>query len=60
MTLDRTRINRALAKALAYKECGKDEDARTWAAELCRLLECAEVVDPSQRALYFGRALSGH
>ena len=37
--LDRTEINRALAKAIAYKQCGKDEKARVWAARLVIFLE---------------------
>lgn len=39
----RTEINRALAKALAYADCGKREEAARWAAELIRLLELAGV-----------------
>lgn len=31
--MDRQEINRALAKAIAYKNCGKDE-----------MLECAEIL----------------
>lgn len=42
--LDRKAIARALAKALAYKDCGKQEKAEAWAAELVRLLACADVL----------------
>jgi hypothetical protein len=42
--IDRSEVNRALAKAIAYKNCGKDAEAREWAAELVRLLECAEIL----------------
>jgi hypothetical protein len=42
--LDRSEINRALAKAIAYKNCGKDHAAETWAAELVRLLDCAGIL----------------
>lgn len=42
--MDRSEINRALAKAIAYKQCGKDADAREWARTLVRLLECAEIL----------------
>ncbi len=44
MELDRSEINRALAKAIAYKQCGKHAHAAMWAAELARLLECAEIL----------------
>jgi hypothetical protein len=40
--LDRNEINRAWAKATAYKQCGKDQHAQAWAAELIRLLESQE------------------
>lgn len=43
-TLDRSEINRALAKAIAYKQCGKDADAEVWAAELITLLGCAGIL----------------
>lgn len=35
---------RAVAKAIAYKLCGKDADAQEWARELVRLLHCAEIL----------------
>jgi hypothetical protein len=44
--MNRTEINRALAKAIAYKQCGKDEDALRWARQLVTLLECAEILAP--------------
>ena len=37
--MDRSEINRALAKAIAYKQCGKDAEARLWAARLVIFLE---------------------
>lgn len=43
--IDRSEVNRALAKAIAYKQCGKDRHARVWAAELVRLLDVAEILD---------------
>lgn len=43
--MDRSEINRALAKAIAYKQCGKDAEAAVWAAKLVDLLECAEIID---------------
>ena len=42
--LDRSEINRALAKAIAYKNCGKDDQANEWARKLVELLECAEIL----------------
>ena len=51
--LDRSEINRALAKAIAYKNCGKDRKASAWAAELVRLLECADILTQgAQRDLH--------
>jgi hypothetical protein len=48
--IDRSEVNRALAKAIAYKQCGKDRKAEAWAAELVRLLECAAIIDPAYSA----------
>lgn len=42
--LDRSEINRALAKAIAYKNCGKDAMADAWAAKLVELLGCADIL----------------
>lgn len=42
--IDRQEVARALAKAIAYKNCGKDQEAQEWARELVRLLECAEIL----------------
>jgi hypothetical protein len=44
--MDRSEINRALAKAIAYKQCGKAAEARDWARKLINLLECAEILAP--------------
>lgn len=44
MSIDRSEVNRALAKAIAYKGCGKDADAAQWARQLVQLLECAEIL----------------
>lgn len=44
--MDRVEINRALAKAIAYKQCGRDDAARAWARTLVNLLECAEILAP--------------
>ena len=42
--VNRTEAARAMAKAIAYKQCGKDADAAQWARELVRILECAEIL----------------
>jgi hypothetical protein len=42
--LDRSEIARALAKAIAYKQCGKDKEAEEWATKLVKLLECANIL----------------
>lgn len=44
MQLDRTEISRSLAKAIAYKQCGKDADAAQWARQLVTQLQCAEIL----------------
>jgi hypothetical protein len=44
--IDRSEVNRALAKALAYKQCGKDREAEQWARRLVELLECAQILRP--------------
>jgi hypothetical protein len=47
--IDRSEVNRALAKAIAYKQCGKDHKAAMWAAQLIRQLECAAILTPDFR-----------
>jgi hypothetical protein len=42
---DRQELNHALAKALAFKACGKHQAAALWAARLVSLLACAEILD---------------
>lgn len=44
--LDRTELNRALAKAIAYKQAGKDDEAETWGRQLIKLLELDEILMP--------------
>ncbi len=55
--IDRSEVSRALAKAIAYKNCGKDGEAEIWAAELVRLLKCAAILDRDHRA--YPRAIGG-
>lgn len=47
--IDRSEVNRALAKAIAYKQCGKDADAAAWAVRLVKLLDAAEILSPLAR-----------
>ena len=42
--IDRTEASRCLAKAIAYKQCGKDADALAWARKLVEALECADIL----------------
>jgi len=44
MDVDRSEASRALAKAIAYKQCGKDDAADEWARELVELLGCAGIL----------------
>lgn len=47
--MDRSEINRALAKAIAYRQCLKDAQAEAWARKLIELLECADILRPETR-----------
>jgi hypothetical protein len=42
--MNRSEINRALSKALAYLACGKPEEARTWFRTLARLLGMGDML----------------
>jgi hypothetical protein len=42
--IDRSKVSQALAKAIAYKHCGKNEEAAAWARKLIELLELAEIL----------------
>ena len=42
--IDRSKTAQALAKAIAYKQCGKDQEAAQWARELIKLLELSEIL----------------
>jgi hypothetical protein len=46
--IDRSEASRAMAKAIAYKQCGKDTDAAQWARELVRILQCADILGESR------------
>lgn len=43
--INRTDTARALAKAIAFKDCGKHAEAAQWARQLIHLLECAEILE---------------
>jgi hypothetical protein len=42
--IDRSATAQALAKAIAYKNSGKDEAANEWARKLVELLECQGIL----------------
>lgn len=50
MSIDRSAVAKALAKAIAYKQCGKDVEASEWARQLVEALECADILAPDQRS----------
>jgi hypothetical protein len=45
-TDDRKEISTAIAKAIAYQNCGKSKDAEDWARKLVQLLQCANILKP--------------
>ena len=45
--IDRSEVNRCLAKAIAYKQCGKDQQAQAWAIQLVKALQCADILLPA-------------
>lgn len=47
MKIDRSAAAQALAKAIAFKACGKDEEANQWATQLLRILNCADILADS-------------
>lgn len=47
--MNRVKINQALAKAMAYKQCGKQQQANEWAIRLIEMLECAEILSEASR-----------
>ncbi len=42
--IDRSEASRTLAKAIAFKSCGKDIEANEWARKLVRILGAAEIL----------------
>lgn len=43
--IDRSAVAQALAKAIAYKSCGKNVEAAEWARKLIVLLQLAEILN---------------
>jgi hypothetical protein len=43
--IDRSEVARCLAKAIAYKCCGKDAEAADWARKLIRALQLASILN---------------
>lgn len=44
MSIDRSAVAQSLAKAIAYKNCGKDREALEWERRLVEQLECADIL----------------
>jgi len=40
----RKEINTALAKAIAYKNCGKEKEAEEWAIKLIEALQLSQIL----------------
>lgn len=51
--INRSEVNTALSKAIAYKQCGKHSEAANWARKLIELLECAEILETQYNADYY-------
>lgn len=51
MAIDRQAAARALAKAIAYKQCGNDDAANEWARSLVDILECNEILAPASSSI---------
>ena len=49
--INRSEVSRALAKAIAFSECGKQGEAEKWARKLVKLLECEGILT-SKRESY--------
>lgn len=43
--LDRSKLNQALSKAIAYKQYGKDLKAQLWSLKLIQLLDTMDILD---------------
>jgi hypothetical protein len=45
----RSELAQALAKAVAYRDCGKPAQAAEWAAKLVGMLEAQQILLPEHR-----------
>jgi hypothetical protein len=45
----RSELSQALAKAIAYRNCGKPDQAEQWAAKLVKMLEAQTILRPEYR-----------
>lgn len=50
--IDRTEISRAIAKAIAYKQCGQQRKAEQWAARVVYLLDTMDILDQARLSEY--------
>ena len=48
-TATRSELSQALAKAIAYRDCGKPSEAEAWAAKLVKMLEAEAILRPEYR-----------
>jgi hypothetical protein len=44
--VNRSELSRSLAKAIAYAQCGRQDDAEAWARTLVEQLGCAGILRP--------------
>lgn len=44
MDINRSELNKALSKAIAYKQCNLNGEAEKWGRELIKLLELEEIL----------------
>lgn len=54
-TATRSDINRALAKAIAYRDCGKQMEVNIWAARLVELLGAERILNDDSHAVQCAR-----
>jgi hypothetical protein len=45
MQIDRAELSKAIAKAIAYKQCGKHVDAAKWGLVVVHLLKQAHILE---------------
>ena len=58
-TSERSDLARAMAKAIAYRDCGKQELAEMWAAKLVRLLAAGSILNARGVALGYASRPEG-